>query len=281
MKLNGRILILTAALSLAAMPAAGAFAQGYGGGTALPGERAATNMASEYYQYGPLTPVTIRRVQEELNALGYNAGYATGRWNAATHRALIRFQKAHYLQPNGMLNVGTVRLLRARAREDWGSHGGEYGGGRGNTGRRYGAANAGAGHDEYGRGARANALNGGVRGAFPGAYGADVPGRGGAANGLMARGAMPAQPSQRATMGGNYGRMNGGNGAEGAGVARPPLPSQRITMNGTGANGGAAGAGANNGGSGRAAGNTGTSAGTAAFGAFSSDSFAAPGMAGD
>jgi peptidoglycan hydrolase-like protein with peptidoglycan-binding domain len=54
---------------------------------------------------------TIRRVQQTLNARGYEAGPVNGTLGESTQRALRAFQKAENLQVTGNLNPRTLKAL--------------------------------------------------------------------------------------------------------------------------------------------------------------------------
>jgi peptidoglycan hydrolase-like protein with peptidoglycan-binding domain len=54
---------------------------------------------------------TIRKVQQTLNARGYEAGPASGTLGESTQRALRAFQKAENLQVTGNLNPRTLKAL--------------------------------------------------------------------------------------------------------------------------------------------------------------------------
>ena len=56
-------------------------------------------------------PATIRKVQQTLNARGYEAGPANGNLGESTQRALRAFQKAENLQVTGNLNPRTLKAL--------------------------------------------------------------------------------------------------------------------------------------------------------------------------
>jgi hypothetical protein len=52
-----------------------------------------------------------RSAQEALNARGYNAGPADGRWGPATESAVLSFQKANGLPQTGRLDSATLSAL--------------------------------------------------------------------------------------------------------------------------------------------------------------------------
>jgi peptidoglycan hydrolase-like protein with peptidoglycan-binding domain len=54
---------------------------------------------------------TTRSAQEALNARGYNAGPADGRWGPATENAVLAFQKANGLSQTGRLDSATLAAL--------------------------------------------------------------------------------------------------------------------------------------------------------------------------
>lgn len=57
--------------------------------------------------------LSVRDAQHRLNQLGYNAGPADGVMGPATHAALLAFQRAEGLRPNGRLNRATSDALRS------------------------------------------------------------------------------------------------------------------------------------------------------------------------
>ena len=69
----------------------------------------------------------MRRVQQELNRLGYNAGPVSGSWDRMTSIALGDFQRAHELSPVGTLDEATIRDLGVGIGGGYGMAGG-YGG---------------------------------------------------------------------------------------------------------------------------------------------------------
>ena len=89
-----------------------------------------------------LSPATVRRVQQELNHLGYNAGPVSGSWDRMTSIAIAEiFQRAHGLSPVGTLDEVTMRMLGV------GIGGGEVAGAGGYPGMNgvYGGVNGGYG----------------------------------------------------------------------------------------------------------------------------------------
>jgi putative peptidoglycan binding protein len=56
----------------------------------------------------------VRQYQRALSSLGYTAGTIDGVFGASTERALVAFQAAHHLSPDGILGPGTrAELLNA------------------------------------------------------------------------------------------------------------------------------------------------------------------------
>jgi len=103
-----------------------AFAQGAGGGgnggnegnAAL--EKSTTNLPSQRYAVNPnqgqgaaltIEPSGVREVQQALNRLGYASGPLTGNWDQATQKAMMQFQAAHGLAPNGNLTVSSIAAM--------------------------------------------------------------------------------------------------------------------------------------------------------------------------
>ncbi|HYZ31040.1 MAG TPA: peptidoglycan-binding domain-containing protein [Crenalkalicoccus sp.] len=60
---------------------------------------------------GPLSPIAVRNVQEQLRALGFYRGTPDGVMGPGTQQALQRFQQGRGLQPTGQLNPPTVSAL--------------------------------------------------------------------------------------------------------------------------------------------------------------------------
>ena len=95
-----------------AMPCA--MAQGFyeGNGAAnLPSQRITNEAPEGTGAVLTLSPATVRRVQQELNRLGYNAGPVSGSWDRMTSIAAANFQRAHSLSPVGTLDEATLRML--------------------------------------------------------------------------------------------------------------------------------------------------------------------------
>jgi peptidoglycan hydrolase-like protein with peptidoglycan-binding domain len=53
----------------------------------------------------------IKQYQRALSSLGYTAGTIDGVFGASTERALVAFQAAHHLSPDGVLGPGTRAAL--------------------------------------------------------------------------------------------------------------------------------------------------------------------------
>ncbi len=117
---------LTSALLASALAMPCAMAQGYVGsaggggggaggvgggvgGASLPSQRIINEAPEGNGASLTLSPATVRRVQQELNRLGYNAGPVTGSWDMMTRRAVANFQQAHGLSPVGTLDEATIR----------------------------------------------------------------------------------------------------------------------------------------------------------------------------
>lgn len=127
--------VLTAALlaSVIALPCA--FAQG----------------AAGYPQNHQITPAetnrsdagVVQQVQHQLTRLGYYSGPIDGNWNRPTRQALIHFQQAHRMAPNGRIDQANLRALGvgvAGPMNDRQINGAYVNGGYGNPG--YGNNNA-------------------------------------------------------------------------------------------------------------------------------------------
>jgi len=74
-------------------------------GLEKPGATAANAAESKY------GPATIRKVQETLNARGYNAGPVNGRLDESTRTALRAFQKSENIAVTGNPNPRTLERL--------------------------------------------------------------------------------------------------------------------------------------------------------------------------
>lgn len=83
------IQLLTSALLASAVAIPGAFAQTAAGadGANLPSQRIVNESANGTGAALTISPATVRRVQQELNRLGYNAGNVTGNWDRPTRVA--------------------------------------------------------------------------------------------------------------------------------------------------------------------------------------------------
>jgi hypothetical protein len=134
---------LTSALLVSAMAMPCAMAQGVhtGGGAAnLPSQRIVNEAPEGTGAVLTLSPATVRRVQQELNRLGYNAGPVSGSWDRMTSMAATDFQRAHGLSPVGTLDETTMRMLgvglgggEIAGAGRYPGMNGAYGGNRGNT----------------------------------------------------------------------------------------------------------------------------------------------------
>ncbi len=56
----------------------------------------------------------FKQVQEKLNALGFDAGPANGRFDSKTQAALVQFQLAETLPASGSLDAQTLAALGVR-----------------------------------------------------------------------------------------------------------------------------------------------------------------------
>jgi peptidoglycan hydrolase-like protein with peptidoglycan-binding domain len=87
---------------------AGATAGNNGG---MPSQRVANENAQGSGAILTISPSGVREVQQALNRLGYSAGPVDGVWNQATARAMVHFQQAHGLEPNGNLTISSIAAL--------------------------------------------------------------------------------------------------------------------------------------------------------------------------
>lgn len=128
---------LTAATALALPGLAFANTGGAAGVNTLPSQRIINSRPNGSGASLGISPARVRRVQQALNRLGYNAGTITGSWNQATSRATQDFQAAHNLAPTGNLNATTLAALGIGRRGAAGTAGA---GGTGYTGAGGGTA---------------------------------------------------------------------------------------------------------------------------------------------
>ena len=75
-----------------------------------PGESVDVSRFPEIYQ-GSQQTAYVRRLQERLNALGYNAGSVDGIFGAGTRNAVIAFQRAKGLVADGIVGQATWKAL--------------------------------------------------------------------------------------------------------------------------------------------------------------------------
>lgn len=65
--------------------------------------------AAEVYENYP--PHIVKKVQIDLNQMGYGSGPVDGVFGPKTRRALRAYQRAHDLPATGRLNIPTIRSL--------------------------------------------------------------------------------------------------------------------------------------------------------------------------
>lgn len=105
-----------------AVPAAMAQTAGAGGGAGggNAGAASAAALPSQRVTIGPVqgtgalvtvSPSGVRQIQQQLNRLGYNAGFVNGIWNRSTEIAVTEFQRAHGLDPTGNLDFSSIAAL--------------------------------------------------------------------------------------------------------------------------------------------------------------------------
>jgi peptidoglycan hydrolase-like protein with peptidoglycan-binding domain len=58
-----------------------------------------------------LAPTSVRALQARLGTLGFYSGAVDGVWGDATEGAIVRFQRARGLQPDGQLGPATVTAM--------------------------------------------------------------------------------------------------------------------------------------------------------------------------
>lgn len=115
-------LVLSALLaSVMAMPVAMAQTAGSGGGAGgnggaasaatLPSQRITNETVQGTGALVTVSPSGVLQIQQQLNRLGYNAGFVNGIWNRSTEIAMTEFQRAHGLDPTGNLNFSSVAAL--------------------------------------------------------------------------------------------------------------------------------------------------------------------------
>jgi peptidoglycan hydrolase-like protein with peptidoglycan-binding domain len=92
--------------------------RGAAGGNA--GAASAATLPSQRITIGPVqgtgalvtvAPSGVRQIQQQLNRLGYNAGFVNGVWNRSTEIAMTEFQRAHGLDPTGNLDFSSIAAL--------------------------------------------------------------------------------------------------------------------------------------------------------------------------
>ena len=120
--------LLMSALLASAMAIPAAMAQTAGTGAAPDrgaavgnaGTASAETLPSQRITIGPVqgtgalvtvAPSGVRQIQQQLNRLGYNAGYVNGVWNRSTEIAMTEFQRAHGLDPTGNLDFSSIAAL--------------------------------------------------------------------------------------------------------------------------------------------------------------------------
>lgn len=299
--------LLTSALLASAVAMPGAFAQtaAGAGGANLPSQRIVNESANGTGAALTLSPATVRRVQQVLNRLGYNAGNVTGNWDRPTRLAVAHFQQARGLAPTGTLDEATLSTLgvgigaagNAAAINGTYANGGGLSGGFGNRGAYVSSGamngtngNGAAMNGGYENGAAMNGANGNGaamngasgngaamngarinRGYYAGVGGSNpnVPGSGLSAGNLSSLNRYGANPNSVSgnTADGNAGNtaVTGSESGVGANSGLPPVRGGELGT-ATGANGAAAGVGNGTTGSSGAV-NAGTQAGTISGGA--------------
>lgn len=114
---------LIASVTLALPGVALANTAGTAGVNNLPSQRIINSQPNGSGASLTISPARVRRVQQALNRLGYNAGTITGTWNSATAKATQDFQAAHGLAPSGNLNTTTLAALGIGHRAPPGTNG--------------------------------------------------------------------------------------------------------------------------------------------------------------
>ena len=85
---------------------------GTGGKLAVDGQSTPTNTASSSQSNGSTGNQSILAVQQQLNALGYNAGVADGVMGGKTRTAISQFQSDNNLEATGRLDLSTKSALQ-------------------------------------------------------------------------------------------------------------------------------------------------------------------------
>ena len=89
----------------------GAGNAGASSAAALPSQRITIQSPASAGAIMTVSPSGIREIQQQLNRLGYNAGFVNGVWDRATEIAMTEFQRAHGLEPTGNLDFASVAAM--------------------------------------------------------------------------------------------------------------------------------------------------------------------------
>jgi peptidoglycan hydrolase-like protein with peptidoglycan-binding domain len=67
---------------------------------------------------GPTSPPkTIKSLQRALKMLGYEVGTPDGIWGANTHKAVVKFQKQHDLEADGLVGLATAKAINKQLKQ--------------------------------------------------------------------------------------------------------------------------------------------------------------------
>jgi sporulation protein YlmC with PRC-barrel domain len=82
-----------------------------GAGTAATGAAGNTNKEEKRISAAQMSAAQIRKIQQELNKQGFDAGQVNGQWRSDTQAALKNFQQSKGLKATGQLDERTINEL--------------------------------------------------------------------------------------------------------------------------------------------------------------------------